>query len=90
MTNGEFWSSIQKIISDGFTEDGLNKLEEYAEWFIAGRLVYKRFSQAEQYGCSAGGAINVIASLLAGAEVGTDSSSAPAGSFKREQQCSEE
>ena len=90
MTNDEFWSSIQRIINGGFTEDGLNKLEEYAEWFISDRLVYKRFSQAEQYGCSVGGAINVIASLLAGAEVGPDRASAPEGSFKREQQCSEE
>lgn len=90
MTNVEFWSSIRKIISDGFSEEGLNKLDEYAEWFISGRLIYKRFSQAEQYGCSAGGAVNVVASLLAGAEIGADRASAPEGSFKREQQCSEE
>ena len=90
MTNREFWSSINAILADGFTEDGLNKLDQYAEWFITGRLVYKRFSQAEQYGCAAGGAINVIASLLAGAEVGADRAIAPEGSFKREQQCSEE
>ena len=50
------------------------------------QILYKRFSPSEQYGCSKGGRIHVIASLLAGAEVGTDQLSAPEGSFKREQQ----
>ena len=36
-------------------------------------MVYQRFSPQEQHGCSAGGTTNVIASLLAGAEAGTDS-----------------
>ena len=61
------------------------KLEEYAEDFISGRLVYQRFSPHEQHGCAAGGATNVIASLLAGAEVGPDSSHSPALSdYERE------
>ena len=50
------------------------------------QILYKRFSPSEQYGCREGGRIHVIASLLAGAEVGTDQLSAPEGSFKREQQ----
>ncbi len=40
---------------------------------ISGRLVYQRFSPQEQHGCSEGGTTNVIASLLSGAESGTDS-----------------
>ena len=40
-------------------------------------LGYKRFSPSEQLGCVKGGTIHVIASLLAGAEVGTDQLSAP-------------
>ena len=87
MTNSEFWNSIQSIISSGFTAEGCLKLEEYAEEFIAGRILYKRFTPTEQLGCIAGGAINVIASILTGAEVGTDCLTAPVGSFKREQQC---
>lgn len=38
------------------------------------------------FGRSGGGTIHVIASLLAGAEVGTDQLTAPEHSFKREQQ----
>ena len=49
-------------------------------------ILYKRFSPSEQYGCREGGRIHVIASLLAGAEVGTDQLTAPEHSFKREQQ----
>ena len=73
MNNVDFWASIRSIIAEGFTPEGLLKLENYAEDFISGRLVYQRFSPHEQHGCAAGGATNVIASLLAGAETGTDS-----------------
>ena len=77
MTNEDFWNSINGIINDGFTSEGLTKLEEYAERFSIGEIVYKRFSPSEQQGCIEGGPIHVIASLLAGAEVGTDQLSAP-------------
>lgn len=87
MTNEDFWNSINDIINDGFTSEGLTKLEEYAEKFSAGEIVYKRFSPSEQYGCIEGGSIHVIASLLAGAEISPNQLSAPKGSFKREQQC---
>ena len=87
MTNKDFWQSVRNIIDCGFSVEGLSKLEEYAEQFISGRLVYKRFSPSEQYGCIEGGANNVIASILAGAEVNTDQFSAPSDSFQREQQC---
>ena len=60
--------------------------DDYAEQFSTGKILYKRFSPTEQYGCREGGKIHVIASLLAGAEVGTDQLTAPEGSFKREQQ----
>lgn len=64
----------------------LAKLADYAEQFSTGKILYKRFSPSEQLGCVKGGTIHVIASLLAGAEVGTDQLSAPEGSFKRELQ----
>ena len=73
MNNADFWASIRSIIADGFTPEGLLKLDSYAEQFLSGKLVYQRFSPQEQHGCSAGGTTNVIASLLAGAEAGTDS-----------------
>ncbi|MBQ9665413.1 MAG: hypothetical protein IJ635_07640 [Bacteroidaceae bacterium] len=85
MNNADFWASIRTIIAEGFTPEGLHKLEEYAEDFISGRLVYQRFSPHEQHGCATGGATNVIASLLAGAEDRTDSDAAKTLSeFQRE------
>ena len=86
MTNHDFWMSISDIINEGFTSEGLAKLDDYAEQFSTGKILYKRFSPSEQLGCVKGGTIHVIASLLAGAEVGTDQLSAPEYSFKREQQ----
>ena len=68
MNNKDFWDSVNAIIVEGFTPEGLQKLDEYAEQFVTGRLVYQRFSPAEQHGCAAGGPANVVASLLAGAE----------------------
>ena len=73
MNNADFWASVHSIIAEGFTPEGLLQLDGYAEQFISGKLVYQRFSPQEQHGCSAGGTTNVIASLLAGAEAGTDS-----------------
>ena len=85
MNSADFWTSIRTIIAEGFRSEGLLKLENYAEEFISGRLVYQRFSPHEQHGCAAGGATNVIASLLAGAEAGTDSKYSPTLSeFQRE------
>ena len=68
MNSADFWTSVRSIIAEGFTSEGLLKLNHYAEEFISGRLVYQRFSPREQHGCAAGGTTNVIASLLAGAE----------------------
>ena len=90
MTNKDFWHSVQEIIENDFSDEGRAKLDEYAEWFIEGRLIYKRFSQAEQHGCIEGGTTHVIASILAGAEISPDKCTAPIGSFKREQQCGKE
>ena len=84
MNNKEFWESVSYLVKSGFQPKDLAKLEEYAEWFISEKLVYQRFSQAEQYGCVNGGAIHVIASILAGSEVEADSLTAPIGSAKRE------
>ena len=86
MTNHDFWISISDIINEGFTSEGLAKLDDYAEQFSTGKILYKRFSPSEQYGCCEGGRIHVITSLLAGAEVGTDQLTTPEHSFKREQQ----
>lgn len=68
MTNHDFWMSISDIINEGFTSEGLAKLDDYAEQFSTGKILYKRFSPSEQLGCVKGGTIHVIASLLAGAE----------------------
>ena len=88
MTNSDFWKHIDTIIAQGFTADGLKQLEEYAELFISGRLVYKRFSPLEQHGCATGGSNHVIASLLSGAGIDPNSLSAPEGSFQRERDIS--
>jgi len=77
MNNADFWASVHAIISEDFTPEGLLKLDSYAEQFISGKLVYQRFSPHEQYGCAAGGTTNVIASLLAGAEAGSDCKNTP-------------
>ena len=85
MNNADFWASVRTIITEGFTPEGLYKLDTYAAEFISGRLVYQRFSPQEQHSCTTGGHANVIASLLAGAEVGSDSQDSPALSdYERE------
>ena len=89
MSNTDFWASIDSIIADGFTPEGLTKLEWYAEQFISGKLVYKRFSPFEQHGCAAGGGNHVIASLLAGADIAPSCLTASLGSFQRERQCAD-
>lgn len=87
MSNTDFWGSIDGIIADGFTPEGLQKLEWYAEQFISGKLVYKRFSPFEQHGCATGGINHVIASLLAGADIATSSLAPGLGEYQRECQC---
>lgn len=72
MTNADFWASMNAIIREGFTTEGLQKLDYYAELFDTRRLVYQRFSPAEQHGCAEGGPTHVIASLLAATEAGSD------------------
>ena len=85
MNSADFWASVRTVIAEGFTPEGLQKLDTYAAEFISGRLVYQRFSPQEQHGCAAGGHANVVASLLAGAEAGADSESASARSdYERE------
>ena len=88
MNNVEFWASVRNIIAEGFMPEGLLKLDSYAEQFISGKLVYQRFSPQEQHGCATGGATNVIATLLAGAEDCPDlNDSSALSDFKRERQC---
>ena len=89
MLNNDFWHSIKQIIDNGFDAEGLSKLEFYAEQFISNRLVYKRFSPLEQYGCSAGGTTHVIATLLAGAKIDADTIASGISDFKRMLQCGE-
>ena len=71
MNELNLWEDIKKIKEDGFSPEGLHKLELYAELFNERKLLYQRFSPAEQHGCSTGGGTHVIATLLAGAEVAT-------------------
>ena len=85
MNNAEFWASIRSIAANGFLPKGLQQLDKYAEYFINGRIIYQRFSSLEQHGCAAGGATNVIATLLAGAEASSDCQDSSALSdYKRE------
>lgn len=77
MTNADFWKSVSSIIDNNFTPEGTKKLEQYAQQFIAGRLLFARYTDNEQLGCSAGGTIHVIASILAGAETPADKLLAP-------------
>ena len=88
MNNADFWASVRTIIAEGFTPEGLQILDTYAAEFISRRLVYQRFSPQEQHGCATGGHANVIASLLAGAEAGSDCQDSSALSdYERECQC---
>ena len=86
MTNADFWKQIDTIISGGFTSEGLQMLDYYAELFINGRLVYKRFSPFEQHGCATGGATHVVASLLAAADVAANCRIPGELSFEEERQ----
>ena len=71
MNKLNLWREIKQIREDGFSPEGLHKLELYAELFNEGKLLYQRFSPSEQHGCTTGGGTHVIATLLAGAEVAT-------------------
>ena len=84
-----YWHQIQQIIAQGFTHQGLIKLEQYANQLITGQLLFTRYTKDEQRGCATGGALHVIASLIAGAEISPDQLTAPEGSFKREFERSE-
>ena len=86
MTNSDFWNSIDGIVRDNFTPEGLSKLDTYAADFISGKLVYQRFSPQEQHGCATGGYAHVVASLIAGAKTGADSIATEFSDFKRQQQ----
>lgn len=91
MNNATFWESVNTIINEGFTPEGLQKLDHYAELFISERIIYKRFSQIEQHGCSKGGTTNVIATLLSGAKISSNNSNEIICDFKREcQQAAEQ
>ena len=83
MDNKDFWTSISAIIRNGFDRKGLNKLEEYAKQFINGQLLFKRYTENEQFGCAVGGTLHVIASILAGAETSADRILAPEFSFQK-------
>jgi hypothetical protein len=87
MNNADFWASVNNIINEDFTPEGLRKLDYYAEKLISGELVYKRFSPFEQHGCATGGATHVIASILAAAKTEANSSNKNGNDFERECQC---
>ena len=48
MTNHDFWMSISDIINEGFTSEGLVKLDDYAAQFCTGKILYKLFFKREQ------------------------------------------
>ena len=50
---------------------------------ITGQLLFKRYTEDEQFGCAAGGTLHVIASILAGAETSADRILAPEFSFQK-------
>ena len=83
MGNQEFWTSISTIILNGFDSEGKLKLEQYAKQFITGQLLFKRYTEDEQFGCAVGGTLHVIASILAGAETSADRILAPELSKKK-------
>lgn len=83
INNADFWASVNLIIEEGFTPEGLQKLDCYAEQFISRELVYERFSPYEQHGCATGGTTHVIATLLTGAEVEADTFASGVSDFKR-------
>ena len=83
INNADFWTSVKHIIDGGYTSEGLQKLDRYAEQFIGRELVYKRFSPLEQHGCATGGTTHVIATILAGAEIEANSFTPGLSDFKR-------
>ena len=44
--NADFWTSIESIINDGFTSEGLQKLDCYAEQFISRNLYINDFHRS--------------------------------------------
>ena len=84
MDNAKFWESINQIIDNGFQPDDLNKLEISGELFFRRKLIFKRFSPAEQFGCAAGGSTHVIATILSGAKAPSNIFSENISDFKRE------
>ena len=86
MDSKVFWSSISDIIHKGFNIEGTQKLEDYAKRFITRQILFKRYTEDEQFGCAAGGSLHVIASILAGAEDYSNQLTATEYCFKREQQ----
>lgn len=82
--NDDFWDKIYEIIRGNFTPEGLETLDYYAELFISRQCAFKRFSPQEQYGCAAGGSTHVIASILSGAKIKSDSADEELSEIKRE------
>lgn len=84
INNTDFWKDIKEIIQEDFNSEGLEKLDYYANLYISGKWIFKRFSPQEQHGCAAGGSSHVVATILAGAETRTDQEDANLSEFKRE------
>lgn len=84
ISNNDFWDKIHEIILNDFTPKGLETLDYYADLFISGQCAFKRFSPQEQYGCAAGGSTHVIASILSGAKIISDSANEELSDIQRE------
>ena len=44
--NADFWTSIESIINDGFTSEGLQKLDRYANNSLVGNLYINDFHRS--------------------------------------------
>ena len=84
MDNKDFWDNVRSIINEGFTPEGLQMLDYYADLFKSGRWIFKRFSPQEQLGCAEGGSAHVIATILAGAKTESNPGDEKLSDFKRE------
>ena len=59
MTNHDFWMSISDIINEGFTSEGLAKLDDYAEQFSTERSYINDFHRQNSMG-----AVKEVESML--------------------------
>lgn len=57
MNSKAFWDSVNAIIAEGFSPEGLQKLDEYAEQFVRHPHQHTRVAMRGRAGTDDGGAI---------------------------------